>query len=243
MTYLPAWREHLERELTAYAAMLAEAVALGRADAPIRSCPGWSVRDLTGHLIEVQHWAVANIEAGDPSQVTGGSAPELPGDEELGLAFASSAHRLLAALDRDAGAPCWGFGAERNAGFWQRRQPHEHAIHRWDLEAALHGSAGLEEELALDGIDEVVTMFWPRQVRLGRTEAPADALRLRADTGDVWVIGDPRPEAPEQEPVAEVTGTVSELALLLWGRQDPTTLAWKGDQEAGIRVLDRPLTP
>ena len=39
-------------------------------------------------------------------------------------------------------------------------------MHRWDLGAAL-GRDRLPERLAADGVDEVVTMFFPRQVRLG----------------------------------------------------------------------------
>ena len=41
-------------------------------------------------------------------------------------------------------------------------------MHAWDIWAAVGRDVGYDEVLALDGIDEVVTMFVPRQVRLGR---------------------------------------------------------------------------
>lgn len=237
------WREFLEEELTAYAALLAEAVERGLVTRPIEHCPGWTARELTAHLIELHHWVAAAVAAADPSTPANRDAPELGADDALPMAFAVSAHRLLEALEQNPATPCWTFTRNRTVGFWQRRQPHEHAIHRWDLELALHGRAGLNEDLAVDGIDEVVTMFWPRQVKLGRAEPPAVAVTLRADTGEEWVIGDPRPEANMPEPVAVATGSVTDLALLVWGRVDPATLVWEGDEAAGREALARPLAP
>lgn len=249
------WREFLEEELTAYAAMVSEAEQRGLLDRPIRHCPGWTVRELTGHLIELHYWVAAAIEAADPSQPVRRDPPPLPSDEELPRAFSTSALTLLAALDRDPASASWTFASDHTVGFWQRRQPHEHAIHRWDLELALHGAAQLNEELARDGIEEVVGFFWPRQVALGRAEAPDAAVLLRVavedHAGEVpgaaataeWLIGDPRPEAADQVPVAVATGTLSQLALLLWGRIDPADLTWEGDRTAGLEVLARPLAP
>jgi hypothetical protein len=36
---------------------------------------------------------------------------------------------------------------------------------------------------ALDGVDEIVTMFFPRQVRLGCTLPPSHALAIAASEG------------------------------------------------------------
>ena len=67
---------------------------------------------------------------------------------------------LQRALDRDPGTACWTFAVDvasggGTVGFWQRRQPHEHAIHRWDFEVALGLMPTLDPSPAADGIDEV----------------------------------------------------------------------------------------
>ncbi|MFZ2502607.1 MAG: maleylpyruvate isomerase family mycothiol-dependent enzyme [Nocardioides sp.] len=249
MTLLPDWRRHLARELSAYAARLADAVATGRLDAAVAACPGWTVRDLTTHLIGLHRWV-----AGAVTDQTGRrDSDPTPADDQLLALFDETAASVLHVLDRPATDPAWSFADDRTVGFWQRRQPHEHAIHRWDLEVALGRSPELDEELAQDGVDEVVRMFWPRQIALGRTQAPTDSLTLRIPgTARSWVLGDPNDPAPT--PCAEVSGTGAALVLLLWGRLAPGhstssgtlaagQLSWSGDEERGRALLDLAITP
>ena len=54
-------------------------------------------------------------------------------------------------------------------------------MHRWDLGAALGRDPGYPDALAADGVDEVVTMFFPRQVRLQRTAPLSTSLAVVAD--------------------------------------------------------------
>ena len=86
---------------------------------------------------------------------------------------------------------------------------------------------------------EVIDTMAPRQVRLGRTAAPAHAVRLTAaDTGSAWTLG-------PGDPVATVRGTAADLLLLLWGRRadDDPALTWSGDREPGQAVLSGALVP
>ncbi len=61
-------------------------------------------------------------------------------------------------------------------------------MHRWDLGAALGRDLGYPAELAVDGVDEVVTMFFPRQVRLGRIPPLTRSLAVAVDDGPTWLL-------------------------------------------------------
>lgn len=124
----------------------------------------------------------------------------------------------------------------RTVGFWQRRQVHEHRIHRWDLEQALGRAEPLDPQLAHDGLDEIATMFWPRQVRLGRAVMPAHGLRVStSDTDGEWIFGDTA--------VATLSGPAADLLLVLMHRYAPDALTWSGDVEQGRSVLALALAP
>jgi hypothetical protein len=136
----------------------------------------------------------------------------------------------------------------------------ETAVHLWDAEGALGTPGPVEEELAADGVDEVVRMFFPRQVRLGRTEplrralavevvsARASAQELVAGDGGplTWVLaGDgTRPELPPP-PEAMVSGPAEAVLLVLWGRlplTDPRVVV-TGDLAVAREVLAAGITP
>jgi uncharacterized protein (TIGR03083 family) len=111
--------------------------------------------------------------------------------------------------------PAWTFGPEPKAGFWQRRQVHETLVHLYDAMLA-NGSAALwdpEPELAWDGVDEVATLFYPRQVRLDRTQALTRPLRLTAtDLDRSLTLG-------EGDDPLELALPAADLLLALWKRE------------------------
>lgn len=209
---------------------------------PVPSCPGWTARQLVEHLGSVHRWATEIVRTGERAD-----APAPPADPDALVPwYAEGAAALLEALARaDPGSPCWGFGPRpRLAGFWARRQAHETAVHRWDLEVALGGPGDLDAELSADGVDEVVTMLFPRQVRLGRQAPLADALALVDVSGSRWVVtGDGT--APPTTPDATVTGPPDRLLLLLWRRigLDGAGVSVSGDPDAARRVLGAALVP
>jgi uncharacterized protein (TIGR03083 family) len=131
----------------------------------------------------------------------------------------------------------------RTVGFWQRRRAHETRMHRWDAQNALAGVGGAAEPIdaafAADAVGEVFELFAPRMIKRGLAAEPRTALRLTAtDAGRSWDYG-------PGEPVSEVAGTASDLALMIWGRigMDAAGLAWSGDRAAGERVVKAPLVP
>jgi uncharacterized protein (TIGR03083 family) len=93
-------------------------------------------------------------------------------------AAAGLAHVRAEATDPDA--PCGSLGPKLGtARFWFRRRAHEHAVHAYDAQVTVGAAGTIDAALALDGIDEVVTVFLPRQVRLGRIPVLDRSLAVR----------------------------------------------------------------
>ncbi|HVX45914.1 MAG TPA: maleylpyruvate isomerase family mycothiol-dependent enzyme [Mycobacteriales bacterium] len=185
-------------------------LAVGRLDAVVPACPGWTVEELLRHTGGVHRWSMHIVRGGGP-RVQRQTGPEdadaVPewfraGAEELGRLF----------RDTDPNTPCWTID-ETNpvAAYWHRRQALETVVHRVDLERALGITPVIDTELALDGIDEVVSSLYPRQVGLQRCE-PVAAIRLQADDRE-FVLG-------EGDPVGTVSGPAATVFLALWHRAD-----------------------
>lgn len=216
--------------LTDATGRFADTAASGELDAPVPTCPGWSLADLVLHLGEVHLWAAHAIVTGTPhGDATYDGAPD-------GLVdwYRGTAHELVEVLDSLApDAPAWTFGPDKVVAFWQRRQVHETLVHLYDALATVGREAdwAIDPALAWDGVDEVATIFYPRQVRLERTAPLAGTLRLHAtdSPGGPLDIG-------SEDPVAELTGPASYLMLALWKRafvQDPVA----------ARLLGTAITP
>ncbi|MFF2450879.1 maleylpyruvate isomerase N-terminal domain-containing protein [Isoptericola sp. NPDC058082] len=230
-------------------------------DALVPACGDWRAAELVLHLAGVHHWA-AGMALGDPSRDEDLPAPD-PTGPDGGIAALAALYRRHAADLRatlDAAGPD---GAARTllgdgpASFWWRRQSHETLVHLHDLRAARLGSGPgaldtvtLAPEVWADGVDEVVTMFQPRQVRLGRAAPLTDRLRVVAsDVGWSWTLGAPTADEADLDADADadatLTTTAQRLDLLLWGRLTPAEAGAvvEGDLDAARRVLAGPLVP
>ena len=213
--------------------------------AAVPSCPDWTVAELVRQLGETNRWAERCVRLGDPKPVEA----DPPTGDRAALAswYRSCAGTLLQTLrSTSPDAPCWTFGPRpREAGFWFRRQAHEVAVHRWDLGTALGRDLGYPAELAEDGVDEVVTMFFPRQVRLQRIPPLRRSLAVGVDGGPTWVLHGDGTGAPPESPDALVSGTAEVLVLLLWGRLtlDDRRLRVAGSAEAAASVLSAGIVP
>ncbi len=237
--------DHLARGVTTMAA----ALETGDLRAPVPACAPWDLRALGHHLGNVHRWArAAVLERRPPPEVSGG--PE--GRGPLVSWYREAAQALLDTLRSvDPNAECWTFGpAPHIAAFWIRRQAHETAMHAFDAARSQGAPTAIDRRLALDGVDEVVRMFFPRQVRLKRIEPLADSLALEPldATGARWVLAadgagpQSKPTAPAQ---ATVRASAEELLLLLWGRANlaSAVASVEGDREAANRILGARLAP
>ncbi|MPQ98651.1 maleylpyruvate isomerase family mycothiol-dependent enzyme [Modestobacter sp. I12A-02628] len=225
----------------AEANILATLLATSDLTAPVPSCPGWSLADLGRHTGGVHAWA-RDAVGHEPGTPPGAEPPGPAEDATVAAWYRTQADDLLTALVAvDPGRPCWTLDrADRTAGFWLRRQAHETTMHRWDAERAVGRDAHIDPTVALDGIDEVLRMFLPRQLRLGRTSATEDTVHLRPqEMATSHSVGNGAAS------VGTVSGPAEALLLLLWRRTtlDDPRLTVSGDRSAVDACLDRPLTP
>jgi uncharacterized protein (TIGR03083 family) len=207
--------------------------------AEVPRCPGWQVRDVVAHTGGVHRWAGSFV-------ITGRAEPYRPEEEaaffaapEDGLVawFRAGHAELVEALrTADPDLACWSFlPAPSPVAFWARRQLHETTIHSIDAGT----TEPIDQRLARDGIDELLTGFFSRR-RKRHADDPPLLLRLRTtDTDDDWTVraragvcdvtsdGTPAP--------VTVAGTAAELYLLLWNRREPDDLEVSGDQS----ILDQ----
>ena len=238
------------RQLMKHQVVFRATVEGGDLDALVPACPDWDLRGLAHHLGEVHRWVVVAVGEGHPNAPasvgpTGRAALLRWLDEGFGEMF-----DLLGDLGPDQ--PCWTFGPKpRTTGFWFRRQAHEHAIHAWDARSSLPDldpAAGFDAALAVDGIDEVVGMMFPRQVRLGRTRTLRRSLAILRTDGapdESWVLAGDGLPGPRPAPEATVAGPAHALYLLLWGRAtlDDPQLSVEGDRSVAESVLGAGIVP
>lgn len=224
------WLGLLRRETDIIAKAVRNGADLTR---PVPGCPGWTAQDLVVHVGAIERWVVHAVREGELTN----DLPTWPGTD-LADWYEEGAWDLLTALEVDPATPAASFAPDRTVGFWRRRQAHEHRVHRWDLQSALGTPEPIEPQLAADAIDEIATMFWPRQVRLGRAVEPADGLRVvTTDDPGEWVFG--------LQPAATLTGTAAAVLLALMHRYGPDHegLTWSGDEAVGRGVLSLALAP
>jgi uncharacterized protein (TIGR03083 family) len=215
-------------------------------DLPVPHCPGWQVETLLGHLGGVHRWVTEVVRTGKRAD-----QPTSPERADLLEWFDTGAATLLTTLTQsDQQRGCWSFAPPHQVSFWSRRQVQETLVHRWDLELALGLHVRGDPELAADGIDEVIAMFFPRQVRLGRQAPLTEAMAVvDAQSGRRWLVtGDgTATDATATDSAADVTvtGDAVPLLLLLWKRLDlaASDLRVDGDAEIARRVLGARLTP
>lgn len=213
-------------------------------EAPVPTCPPWTVADLVAHMGGVVRFVGGVIEQRAQSFP---GFPEIRVDETDPVGwFEAGAERLLGLL-RSVGEDdlVWNWaGAPGPATFWHRRMAHEHVIHRADAEAAAGiGSVVEPPELAADGIDEYLTMlsFLPQR-RTAIFEGMEASYHLHAtDTPGEWMLtfggGQLRLAREHGKGDVAVRGPAGALELLIYNRGHLDGLEVYGD--AGLLDLWR----
>lgn len=234
-------------------------------DAPVPSCPGWSVRDLVDHVSLVYRHTVECVRRQEDPQ-------PWPPERDLSDSFAELEDALAAVLAELGGhhpddpAFTW-HEPDQTVGFWARRMAQETAVHRVDGQlAAGEELSALDEDLAVDGIDEVLHVFvegdWPDLPLPGpdadrivlrvprRTWTVVDAPeRLEVRDGEhaagdrpaveetAGTPGDRRADQPQVHVTVEATA--ADLLLWAWGRTGTASLTVTGDHAALGRLQER----
>jgi uncharacterized protein (TIGR03083 family) len=218
------YQEHIDA-IAGEAALLAAALDDGSADAPVPTCPEWSVAQLAEHVNGFTgFWTHVLCE--------GTGRPKTPFD---GLSFSNLATGLLNELRTTApGTPVWSWvPGQENAAFVARRATHELAVHRYDAQTARSRPQPIPSAVAADGIEEIFVM-------IGAWGAPAgtgsgETLHLHAtDVDGEWLItlapAGLIVERSHAKADLALRGAASDLELLLYQRPPLGAIESFGDQ-------------
>ena len=219
----------------------------GRIDAAVAACPGWDLGELVRHLGSVHRWATQVVVTGvlpDHARTNEG-----PGDRAALIPwFAEGAAALQRALaDVDPQRPTWTFGPPETAAFWSRRQAQETLVHAWDACASQGADMPIPADMAADGLDEIATVMFPRQVRLERISPLEVSVAFTPTDADGGIVlagdGLGSPASVDATVDATVRGRAADLLLLLWGRGSIDGLAIEGSASAVETVLATAVVP
>jgi uncharacterized protein (TIGR03083 family) len=225
-------QQHLDGVRAAVDAFAASATDAGL-DAAVPTTPGWDVRRLVAHQGMVHRWATAKLR-GDRVDVDGLEAEGLESPDPVAW-LRDGSDLLLEALEAapaDLVAPVFLADAPAPRRFWARRQCHETTIHAVDALSAVLGrypraaDTWIDPDLALDGIDELLTGFLPRPSSRLRSEEPLTIAVLPEDSEQRWLVA-LSPQAPvtarglgDEEADVVLRGSAVALYLTLWNRSD-----------------------
>jgi uncharacterized protein (TIGR03083 family) len=215
--------------------LIAGAFASAPRDAPVPTCPEWSLIDLATHVGEFTGlWTHVVCEASGVEKTP--FAPPAQ-DEDLGAWYEPLGGHLVDHLRQTtAETPCWMWMDEQTAGCVARRCANELAIHRFDAQSASNTTTALDPDVAIDAIEEIFVML---PVWENPPDGSGKTLHLRATEGDERTItlGREGPRIHADGPHGSaadltLTGSASDLGLLLYRRPTLGVVQRDGDATA-----------
>jgi uncharacterized protein (TIGR03086 family) len=151
-------------------------------------CSEWNVRQLFNHVVAEDLWAPPLIAGRSVDDVAGKIPDDALGDDPLG-AWASASSAALSAAD-DPGLASRTMrltGREASPEQYLMEMATDHAVHAWDLSAAL----GQPVTLDVDLVERIRTWFQP-QAEMWRSAGaigPAVDVSANADAQTTWLAG------------------------------------------------------
>ncbi|MGQ0773004.1 MAG: maleylpyruvate isomerase family mycothiol-dependent enzyme [Pseudonocardiales bacterium] len=229
----------------------AAAVLPHAAQATVPGCPGFTLAETLRHVGSVHRVTRLWIRDGQRPEQWQRS----PLDGDLITFVRTGLGELLTELNRhDPADPCdtW-WPADRTHGFWRRRMAHETTVHRVDVQAAAGGWVDpIDREVALDGIDELLFLWFSHRLGELRMSSPQDGVVALSAGDRYWLAVFERGRctarrvdaAEARSANAMVSGDPTEVYLWSWGRMPDQSVRISGDQEAvgQLWALLRPAT-
>ena len=224
--------QHLDGLGSALEAFAGSATAAGL-EAAVPTTPDWDVRRLVVHQGMVHRWATGHL-LGHQVDADAIEAEGQAADDPVAW-LRAGAERLRTAIEEapdELEALVFLADAPTPKRFWGRRQCHETTIHAVDALSAVLGrypradDTWIDREVALDGIDELLTGFLPRPHSRVRAEEPMTIAVIPEDADERWLIA-----ISSQPPVTArglgdedadvlLRGSAVALYLTLWNRSD-----------------------
>jgi uncharacterized protein (TIGR03083 family) len=219
----PAFEEHAEVSVGSAIVdetnLLADAIRTAP-HARVRKYPSWDLAQLGRHVAEIHGWATGIVRDNAAERPSRSKLTDVPDDEVAGVLHISAASlaKTLDACDLDA--PVWTFGRGGTNAFWCRRMLLETTIHRWDAEDAIGRVTEVPEDVALDGIDECLSVYLNGALP-GWSLSSEGAAVTASDGGDPCTI----------------SGLALDMWLLVMGRHNLRGLEVTGDTVVAERLV------
>ncbi|HEX5401714.1 MAG TPA: maleylpyruvate isomerase family mycothiol-dependent enzyme [Pseudonocardiaceae bacterium] len=234
--------DRLWQVLGAESEVLAVSVRGARVESVIPGCPGLTLGEAARHVGSQYRMIWQWLRDG---RRPGNWQREPAAGQELADYIRSGAAPILAELaahQPDEPCPTW-WQEEQHYGFWRRRLAHETTVHRYDVQ----GAAGMipdevPDDIALDGIDEVLTLWFGHRLDVLGVSGTRDQVVAVQAAELEWLTragiehtsthrpGDPNDGAVTVD--ATVSGSPMEIYLWLWGRRPDRAVDMDGNQDA-----------
>lgn len=178
--------ERRRQALRAHTEQLTECVSAAGSDAPVPTCPGWTVTDLVAHVGQTQHWVSEIIERRivDPAQLPTemATAPTEPDDWPAWLSE-GAARAAEACSDEALQAPVFNAAADDRTGgeFWLSSLLNETVIHGADAAYAAGRDYDIDADIAAYLITNHLAMLTSPTWAAQRPDS-ANALRGAGET-------------------------------------------------------------
>jgi uncharacterized protein (TIGR03083 family) len=193
------------------------ALVTTRYSVAIPTCPGWTVQDLIEHLGSEHLW-VADLITNRVQVATRRVQPAIEIDSLRDWYRKTNKRLRNVLMETSPNTRVWNVNGDDIAGSWRRRQAHETAIHRFDLEYAAGRVNDIDEILAEAFLDELGS-FLPFLHKFLGLAIPDEDLVLSSSAAS-WTleagIGTIRNGPPL--PSAHIAGAASSILLALWDR-------------------------
>ena len=224
------------REESELLARTAESVDRAGLETLVPGCPGLTLAEVTRHVGSVYRMTWHWIREGErPTDWRRDPAPHQTLTEYV-RAGATSLLAELSAHEPEEQCATWQ-PSDQTYGFWRRRMAHESTVHRVDVQQAAGTPVSeIPEDIALDGIDEALHLWFVRRLAvLGVAGTRRGLVAVRAG-GRQWLAyagpdGTSVDAVDEIVPDASVSGTPAEVYLWLWGRVPDQRVRHDGNQD------------
>lgn len=199
----------------------------------VPSCPGWTVGRTQSHLCRVHRMASWVLGGGTLEEFDYPRPEQAKLDGEYRAGLAELLDVLGSARDTLQAYTFWPAKSARL--FWARRQAHETAVHRVDVQlAAGYGVNDFDPDFAADGIDELLIGMAAGAFSRTGLDGPRSIAITPLDANISWTVRvTPAQVGVVREAVGNadlsVFGLSSDLYRWVWNRAGDDEVSLRGD--------------
>jgi len=220
-------------------------VAARGLDRPVPCCPGWTVSDVIAHLGQVYEHKVRVMA--DNAWPTPWPPEAMDALAPVDLLTDAKAHLFAEFADHLITDETTTFSAtDQTIGFWARRMALEVAVHRFDVELAHDDVTPIADDIAVDGIDEVLHVmlagpWWAQRVTTRHPLGSCVSVRTQTHSWlcDVQATEVTVVDGGQGEVAATIDGEPMTVFLWLWGRVADDHITVTGDAQVAAEFRAR----